>query len=129
MLSMMVMSFFSLPIDSCSLPLVMKSLLKPGIMPMIWLKGPIFMMFWNCSYMSRSVNSPCFSFSISSSLSSSFSSFTLSMRPSMSPMPSSLLMKGFTLKGSKSSMCSPVPMKMIGLCVAATALRAPPPLA
>ena len=25
---------------------------------MIWLKGPIFMMFWNCSYMSRRVNWP-----------------------------------------------------------------------
>ena len=29
-------------------------------------------------------------------------------------------MNGCTLKGSKSSMCSPVPMKMIGLPVAAT---------
>ena len=34
--------------------------------------------------------------------------------------PRSLLMNGCTLKGSKSSMCSPVPMKMIGLPVAAT---------
>ena len=25
---------------------------------MIWLKGPIFIMFWNCSYMSRRVNWP-----------------------------------------------------------------------
>jgi hypothetical protein len=35
-------------------------------------------------------------------------------------MPSSLEMNGFVLKDSKSSMCSPVPMKMTGLCVAAT---------
>jgi len=34
--------------------------------------------------------------------------------------PRSLLMKGCVLKGSKSSVCSPVPMKMIGLLVAAT---------
>ena len=34
--------------------------------------------------------------------------------------PRSLLMNVCTLKGSKSSMCSPVPMKMIGLPVAAT---------
>ena len=34
--------------------------------------------------------------------------------------PRCLLMNGCTLKGSKSSMCSPVPMKMIGLPVAAT---------
>ena len=33
MLSMMVMSFFSLAIDSCSFPLDRKSLLNPGIMP------------------------------------------------------------------------------------------------
>lgn len=171
---------------------------------MIWPNGPIFMMFWNCSYMSRRVNwpavqivirrnlktiphnnvqlcyrlqsicilyvsydmglvlqvcqlmisfSPCFSLSINSSLSSSLSSLTLSIKPSMSPMPedkihttpsilvvhnvnvmsyddpwfkrenslpSSLLMKGWVLNGSKSSMCSPVPMKMMGLLVAAT---------
>ena len=35
-------------------------------------------------------------------------------------LPSSLLTKGWTLKGSKSSICSPVPMNMIGLRVAAT---------
>jgi hypothetical protein len=32
-------------------------------------------------------------------------------------------------KVSKSSKCSPVPKKIIGLCVAATALREPPPFA
>ena len=35
-------------------------------------------------------------------------------------LPSSLLTKGCTLKGSKSSVCSPVPMKTTGLLVAAT---------
>ena len=35
-------------------------------------------------------------------------------------LPSSLLMNGWVLNGSKSSMCSPVPMKMMGLLVAAT---------
>ena len=119
----MVMSFLSRDIDSCSLPFVMKSLPRPGIMlynvhmyrrvivynvhiqvgstdsgpedsltpdsthataiwqqmhihlqiqqygnttyskeknqrTIIWPNGPIFMMFWNCSYMSRSVNWP-----------------------------------------------------------------------
>ena len=41
----------------------------------------------------------------------------------------SFLMKGWVLKGSKSSMCSPVPIKTMGDCVAATALKAPPPFA
>lgn len=35
-------------------------------------------------------------------------------------LPRSLLIKGWVLKGSKSSMCSPVPIKMMGLRVAAT---------
>ena len=35
-------------------------------------------------------------------------------------LPKSLLTNGFTLKGSKSSICSPVPMNIIGLWVAAT---------
>lgn len=33
MLSMMVISFFSRAIDSCSFPLLMKSVPKPGIIP------------------------------------------------------------------------------------------------
>ena len=85
MLSMMVMSFFSLAWLSCSQPLVIKSWLNPGIMPMIWEKGPIFITLVNCSYlrkerlsnpssngvftnMSLNVNSPCLSLSISLSL-------------------------------------------------------------
>ena len=35
-------------------------------------------------------------------------------------IPSSLLTKGLVLKGSISSMCSPVPMNVMGLFVAAT---------
>lgn len=35
-------------------------------------------------------------------------------------LPNSLLIKGLVLKGSKSSMCSPVPMKIIGDLVMAT---------
>lgn len=35
-------------------------------------------------------------------------------------LPNNLLTKGWTLNGSKSSVCSPVPMKMTGLFVAAT---------
>ena len=54
---------------------------------------------------------------------------TTLIMPSKSPRPNSLLMKLLALKGSKSSKCSPVPMKIIGLLVAATAERAPPPLA
>ena len=34
--------------------------------------------------------------------------------------PNNLLIKGLVLNGSKSSICSPVPMKIIGLFVAAT---------
>lgn len=35
-------------------------------------------------------------------------------------LPKSLLINGLVLKGSKSSMCSPVPIKIIGLFVSAT---------
>lgn len=37
-----------------------------------------------------------------------------------SNIPNNLLTKGCTLNGSKSSVCSPVPMKITGLLVAAT---------
>lgn len=39
------------------------------------------------------------------------------------------MIKLFALNFSKSVKCSPVPIKAIGLSVAATALNAPPPLA
>ena len=38
----------------------------------------------------------------------------------MSPIPRSLLTKGRVLNCSRSSMCSPVPMNVMGLLVAAT---------
>ena len=61
--------------------------------------------------------------------SSGIASFTYYIRPLRSPSPSSLLMKLPASNGSKSSKCSPVPMNMTGLYVAATALNAPPPFA
>ena len=36
---------------------LLKQLLEEQL-TIIWLKGPIFIMFWNCSYISRSVNTP-----------------------------------------------------------------------
>jgi hypothetical protein len=43
-------------------------------------------------------------------------------------MPSRRLSKDWRLKGSNSPTCSPVPMKITGALVAATALSAPPTL-
>ncbi|MBA7593282.1 hypothetical protein ES703_00200 [subsurface metagenome] len=48
---------------------------------------------------------------------------------SMSPIPSRRATKRSGTKGSRSSMCSPVPMNLIGAPVAVTAERAPPPFA
>lgn len=132
--------------------------------------GPIFMMFWNCSYMSLRVNWPAGALGQRSNilihvrLVSGDASYHASAcqsalhchlvsgrwlcrsNPQCLPflpmrgsvrfpwqrsvcirsvcnnmrLPSSLLIKGWVLKGSKSSMCSPVPIKMMGLRVAAT---------
>ena len=125
---------------------------------MICPKGPIFMMFWNCSYMSRKVNWPnngetCKARSIDRSTNYHVSIWptVLHCLPTSNrwlfpsslgdlpyldtnevmfsgdrsrwravDSPKSLLMNGFVLKGSKSSICSPVPMKVMGLFVAAT---------
>mmetsp|Transcript_9588 Transcript_9588/g.33417 ORF Transcript_9588/g.33417 Transcript_9588/m.33417 type:complete len:362 (-) Transcript_9588:717-1802(-) len=130
MLSMRHMRRFTLAwlAFSCACPI--SPSLKPGIMLNTWLIGPIFMMFWNCSYSIRSVNSPAVSFSMSSSLcSSGMMSCTLSMKPAQSPKPRSLLTKDLPSNASNSSMCSPVPRKMMGARVAETAVSAPPPLA
>jgi hypothetical protein len=51
------------------------------------------------------------------------------MRPCISPKPKRRLIKPAASNASKSSKCSPVPIKTIGLLVAATAERAPPPFA
>jgi len=45
----------------------------------------------------------------------------------MSPYPKSLFMKESASKGYKFSKCYPSPIKIIGLLVAATADKAPPP--
>jgi hypothetical protein len=46
----------------------------------------------------------------------------------ISPSPKSLLINDKASKGYKFSKCYPSPMNMIGLFVAATADKAPPPL-
>jgi len=56
-------------------------------------------------------------------------SFTVSINLPISPTPSSLFTKLCAEKLSKSSKCSPVPIKIIGESVAETAEIAPPPLA
>mmetsp|Transcript_56553 Transcript_56553/g.129887 ORF Transcript_56553/g.129887 Transcript_56553/m.129887 type:complete len:216 (+) Transcript_56553:743-1390(+) len=104
----------------------------PGNWFMMLERGPILSTAWNCSRMSRSVHWPdvsrfiisgaCFSRSTSAA-------FIFSMRPAMLPLPSMRETKDLTSKSSKSSMCSPVPMCVMGAPVAATADSAPPPLA
>mmetsp|Transcript_12725 Transcript_12725/g.31248 ORF Transcript_12725/g.31248 Transcript_12725/m.31248 type:complete len:370 (+) Transcript_12725:420-1529(+) len=126
--SMMVMNFLKRACDSCSLPLVIMALI-PGIIDMTLPRGPMRITFWNCSYMSRNVKTPCESFWYSSGCLSSPASLIAFISPPTSPMPSSRLTNDRTSKGSKSSKCSPVPIKTMGDSVAATALSAPPPLA
>jgi hypothetical protein len=55
-------------------------------------------------------------------------SLTVENNLEISPSPRSLFINELASKGSKSSKCSPRPMKIIGLSVAATADKAPPPL-
>ncbi|KAL1858873.1 hypothetical protein VTK73DRAFT_7781 [Phialemonium thermophilum] len=112
--------------SSSSMPCIM--LLMPGIMPAILLRGPILRMFCSWSRRSRTVKTP----SVMCLMVSFWSSrrlCTCSTSPATSPMPSSLLTNGCGAKRSRSSMCSPVPMKTMGVRVAATAEMAPPPLA
>mmetsp|Transcript_11743 Transcript_11743/g.30651 ORF Transcript_11743/g.30651 Transcript_11743/m.30651 type:complete len:284 (+) Transcript_11743:223-1074(+) len=102
----------------------------PGNEFMMLERGPIFITAWNCSRMSRSVHCPDASrFIISAPSRSTSASFMRSISPAMFPLPSSRDTNAFTSKSSKSSMCSPVPMCMIGALVAATAESAPPPFA
>lgn len=77
----------------------------------------------SCSLRSRTENSPFSNFFIMFSCRPGFAiaiSCACSMRPCMSPMPSILEMKGCGANFSRSWRCSPVPMKMIGVFVAAT---------
>lgn len=46
----------------------------------------------------------------------------------ISPIPSNRFIKDFASNDSKSSKCSPVPINIIGLSVAETADKAPPPI-
>mmetsp|Transcript_18099 Transcript_18099/g.44911 ORF Transcript_18099/g.44911 Transcript_18099/m.44911 type:complete len:202 (+) Transcript_18099:1225-1830(+) len=103
----------------------------PGIIDITADMGPIFWMLANWSYNMRMVKCPCASLSIRSppSWSWGMKSWILSMKPVQSPRPSRRDTNGLVSKGSNSSTCSPVPMKMIGDWVAATAEMAPPPLA
>mmetsp|Transcript_6249 Transcript_6249/g.9555 ORF Transcript_6249/g.9555 Transcript_6249/m.9555 type:complete len:261 (-) Transcript_6249:758-1540(-) len=131
MLSMTVINRLILCCDASSLPSPIK-FLNPGIMLITLPNEPRFMSVWNWSYISRNVNSPpfdvifCTSFSCDSI---TLLSSMISLRPWRFPMPSSWSTKALVSNLSNWSMCSPVPMKVIGLPVAATALRAPPPLA
>mmetsp|Transcript_36143 Transcript_36143/g.90963 ORF Transcript_36143/g.90963 Transcript_36143/m.90963 type:complete len:263 (-) Transcript_36143:713-1501(-) len=104
--------------------------LTPGSIDMSVCSDPILVTYCNCSYMSRSEKQPfdnrCI---ISGCLSKGITSLISRTSPDKSPRPHSRLTKDCALKGSKSSKCSPVPMKIIGEFVAATAERAPPPLA
>mmetsp|Transcript_24776 Transcript_24776/g.62889 ORF Transcript_24776/g.62889 Transcript_24776/m.62889 type:complete len:261 (+) Transcript_24776:261-1043(+) len=104
----------------------------PGNWFMMLPSGPILRTAWNCSRMSRSVHCPVVSrFIISGACFSRSTSacFIFSISPAMLPLPSMRLTKDLTSKSSKSSMCSPVPTCVMGAPVAATAERAPPPLA
>mmetsp|Transcript_8962 Transcript_8962/g.33464 ORF Transcript_8962/g.33464 Transcript_8962/m.33464 type:complete len:220 (-) Transcript_8962:832-1491(-) len=129
MLSISVIIRLTFAAPSFSAPLGIMSP-RPGIMDIILDMGPIFWMFANCSYKMRMVNWPFSSLSNNSGCESmGMTSAILSMKPLQSPRPSNRETNGFASNGSNSSMCSPVPMKMIGDLVAATALMAPPPLA
>lgn len=45
-------------IRTCTCVCTVSAIQQVSFLTMIWLNGPIFMMFWNCSYISRSVNWP-----------------------------------------------------------------------
>mmetsp|Transcript_6823 Transcript_6823/g.12149 ORF Transcript_6823/g.12149 Transcript_6823/m.12149 type:complete len:367 (-) Transcript_6823:573-1673(-) len=130
MLSIMYMNRLNrLPV-SWSLPACAIHCGMPGIMPSTLCMGPSFIMFWNCSYKSLRVNLPLARFSSISCLRSPETpSCSCASRPPRSPNPSSFETNPRASNGSRSSKCSPSPRKMMGLLVAATALRAPPPLA
>mmetsp|Transcript_7649 Transcript_7649/g.32491 ORF Transcript_7649/g.32491 Transcript_7649/m.32491 type:complete len:352 (-) Transcript_7649:724-1779(-) len=115
---------------SFSWPFGITSLPNPGIMDITLDIGPIFWMLANCSYKMRIVKCPAASLSSSSGCESvGIASAILSMNPVQSPKPNNRETNGFASNVSNSSMCSPVPMKMMGERVAATAEMAPPPFA
>ncbi len=101
----------------------------PGIIFRSLRNGPIPFTASNCSYMSVKVNLPlrmAFAFLSGTSISASR---TFSKSVSRSPIPNNLATKRDGMNGSMSCIFSPVLMNFIGAPVAATAERAPPPLA
>mmetsp|Transcript_24315 Transcript_24315/g.34330 ORF Transcript_24315/g.34330 Transcript_24315/m.34330 type:complete len:287 (-) Transcript_24315:499-1359(-) len=129
--SIMVMNLLILCLLIASWSLPMPAVPRPGIMDISLPMDPMDSKFWNCSYMSLNVKPApfCSFFSRSLCVCSNFFSSNIASKPEMSPLPNRRETKDCVLKGSKSSMCSPVPTKTIGELVAATALSAPPPLA
>mmetsp|Transcript_13918 Transcript_13918/g.13912 ORF Transcript_13918/g.13912 Transcript_13918/m.13912 type:complete len:216 (-) Transcript_13918:698-1345(-) len=128
--SIMHINLLILAIPSFSLPFSNSPEFMPGIIDMSWLIDPILRTVWNCSYMSRKLNFPWLILFINSGcFSLGIASWTTLKSLSISPSPRSLLIKLFASNCSKSSNCSPVPIKIIGDSVAATALKAPPPFA
>ena len=115
MLSIRHIMRFTFAALSFSWPLGITSFPNPGIMDITDDIGPIFWMLANCSYKMRMVKWPCASLSKSSGCDSvGMASAILSMNPVQSPKPKSLETNGFASNVSNSSMCSPVPMKMMG---------------
>jgi hypothetical protein len=87
----------------------------------------MFIMLLSCSFISRMVNIPCSTlFIISFALSGLdiCKSFVISINPCTSPIPNILDTKELGENRSRSCRCSPVPMNIIGVFVAAT-LTAP----
>lgn len=126
---MMKINLLILWIDSFSLSLLIRLVPAPGRRDIKLLREPNFKMDSNCPRKSLMVNYPFLTFyrSLAWSLTET-TSLTFSTNCLMSPSPKSLLMKDKASKDYKSSKCSPSPTKMMGLWVAATADRAPPPL-
>mmetsp|Transcript_6739 Transcript_6739/g.16779 ORF Transcript_6739/g.16779 Transcript_6739/m.16779 type:complete len:258 (-) Transcript_6739:700-1473(-) len=128
--SMMVMKRLITIWLALSLPLGSRSVLNPGSIDIIWLMGPSSSTDSNMSRSTRIVTLPLEMVSSSSGcLSSGMTSWILSISPPTSPLPSSRCTNRFVSNDSNWSMCSPVPRKMMGDLVAATADSAPPPLA
>ena len=123
-------NFLILSVDSFSWPLGIMFALKPGIMPTTFPRLPMFNTDWNWSLISLRVNFPALIYSIICfCYFSPIASYTVFISPAISPRPSNRRTKPLASNGSKSSKCSPVPRKIIGLSVAATALKEPPPFA
>mmetsp|Transcript_2322 Transcript_2322/g.7220 ORF Transcript_2322/g.7220 Transcript_2322/m.7220 type:complete len:204 (-) Transcript_2322:647-1258(-) len=101
----------------------------PGIISTSLLTEPSLVTFSRCEYMSRIVKAPSWKRVYSSLFVSMLASLSDCMRPETSPKPSIFDTNDVGLNISNSSKCSPVPMKTTGEPVAATAERAPPPLA